>query len=164
MTQNDKELDLAVKCSVFIASGGKSFTNILQSPPVANIDDFVYKFRDFRECIKPNMVPEKVLAKCEKLCFEFQIALKMYNKFDCVWDKLGVKDLQVQKACKDKLKKLTWHLYLHAKATCFTQEEVPDLPEYAILIVVVLDFMASNLNPSEVQCVQTENVRDFIIS
>jgi len=73
----------------------------------------------------------------------------MYNKFDHIWAKLEVTDTSLEKACAEKLHKISWLLYLSAKPfvfeSCFGK---PSLPEYAFLIVAVLHTVVTNANHS----------------
>ena len=39
----------------------------------------------------------------------------MYNKFDQIWEKLGIKDAMVEKDCTNKLKKMAWTIFIVAK-------------------------------------------------
>ena len=60
-------------------------------------------------------IDAETAAICSKICSDFQLSLKMYNKFDSVWTKMEFKDKNFQKACVEKLKKTGWFLYLIGK-------------------------------------------------
>jgi len=76
----------------------------------------------------------------------------MFNKFDFIWSKLEIKDKSIEKACADKLKKISWMIYLYGKETVFGEQSslisAPSLPEYAFLIVAVLHLVITNSNHS----------------
>jgi hypothetical protein len=45
--------------------------------------------------------------------------LKIYNKFDNIWNKIDIKDNSLERACSEKLKKFTWLIFLVAKNNIF---------------------------------------------
>ena len=108
-----------MKCAVFIAanssgSAGNWITQIIQCRPQISIDDFIYVFDQFKNDMS-SKIDVATALRCSKICADFQLSLKMYNKFDSVWSKLEFKDKFFQKACVEKLKKTAWFLYLIGK-------------------------------------------------
>ena len=89
------------------------------------------------------------MQKCSNMCQNFQTALKIYNKFDNVWTKLGAKDISIEKDCCEKLKRMVWLVYL------LTKQEVIDkdisqgisgnLLDQAFLLIAVCQLFVINV-------------------
>ena len=46
---------------------------------------------------------------------EFTQALTVFNKFEDIWNKLGIKDKSLNKASAEKIRKLAWLIFIIAK-------------------------------------------------
>ena len=85
--------------------------------------------------------------------FEFQTSLKMFNKFDHIWQKLEVKDKNLALSTEEKLKKMGWLIYILAKQHIFSAHNMHgnhSLPEFAFLILATLQLVVLKANPAEV--------------
>lgn len=85
---------------------------LLHCSPQISIDDFIFSFKDFETNV--NLV-ESIATACSQVCFEFQTSLKMFNKFDHIWQKLEVKDKSMAMNTEEKLKKMGWLIYILSK-------------------------------------------------
>jgi len=54
------------------------------------------------------------------------MSLKIFNKYDNLWNKLEIKDLVVHKACTDKLKRIIWIIYLISKFEIIDKKNISD--------------------------------------
>jgi hypothetical protein len=79
----------------------------------------------------------------------------MYNKFDQIWDKLGIKDALVEKDCTNKLKKMAWTIFIVAKNKLCEGTFRLNMPggnqnlmEYTLLILAVLHLVVLHSNCS----------------
>ena len=81
----------------------------------------------------------------------------MYNKFDTIWSKLEVKDKSMEKSLEEKLKKISWLVYIVSKHNIFEKEGNfnmhgnHSLPEFAFLILATLQLVVLNANKHEVE-------------
>ena len=87
-----------------------SLTLLLHCSPTISIDDFVYSLQDFETLLS---IPEPISTQCSQVCYEFQTSLKMFNKFDHIWQKLEVKDKSMV-TTEEKLKKVRILVYTHS--------------------------------------------------
>jgi hypothetical protein len=62
----------------------------------------------------------------------------MFNKFDHIWSKLEISDKSVTMSCEDKLKKISWLIYIVSKQNIFESMSNQGLPEFAFLILATL--------------------------
>ena len=53
------------------------------------IDEFIYNLRDFRDTVK---LDQAVVTDCSYIIREFALSLTLFNKFEEIWNKLGIKD------------------------------------------------------------------------
>lgn len=79
----------------------------------------------------------------------------MYNKFDQIWEKLGVMDAQVERDCASKLKKMTWIIFIVAKNKLCEGNFKMNMPggnqnllEYTLLILAVIHLVILHSNCS----------------
>lgn len=52
---------------------------------------------------------------------EFNQALTVFNKFEEIWNRLGIRDKTLNKASADKIKKLSWLIFIIAKGITYFQ-------------------------------------------
>lgn len=50
---------------------------------------------------------------------EFNQALTVFNKFEEIWNRLGIRDKTLNKASADKIKKLSWLIFIIAKGITY---------------------------------------------
>ena len=95
------------------------------------------------------------MTQCNQVCYEYQTSLKMFNKFDNIWQKLDLKDKNIEKACEENLKKTAWLVYIVAKHSIFEEEAKLNmhgnhsLLEFAFLILAVLHTVILHSNHSK---------------
>ena len=72
----------------------------------------------------------------------------MFEKYDQVWNKIGIKDHMLAKSCSDKIKQMGWLLYVIFKFEMFEKNQIQldqdyssileqtlsNMPDYTILI------------------------------
>jgi hypothetical protein len=123
---------------------------LLHCSPQVSIDDFIYTFRDYESLLD---LSEPITTSCSQVCYEFQTSLKMFNKFDTIWQKLSVKDLSMKKSCEEKLKRMGWLIYIVSKQYIFERlaghnmHGNHSLPEFAFLILATLHLLVVKSNP-----------------
>jgi hypothetical protein len=92
-------------------------------------------------------VSEEHLQKCSTQLYNFQTALKIFNKYDFLWSKLDIKNFSIAKDVVNNYKKLGWMLYIYSKNIIFEGKDLfsaHSLPECVLLIVSILHLMVTN--------------------
>lgn len=80
-----------VQKNLFRAHNRRSFESLS-----IDIEKFIGTFKDIQSSLPiANASFKDVLQKCSVVCLNFQTSLKIYNKFDNVWAKLGIRDIEV---------------------------------------------------------------------
>lgn len=82
-------------------------------PSTFRIEDFIMSMKYFIEVVK---LDAEVLEDCKNLIDDFQLALTLYNKFNEIWKKLGIKDKYLNKDCEGKIKNFAWLIFITAKS------------------------------------------------
>ena len=60
-----------------------------------------------------------MVEECIKLIEDFTLSLKMFTKFNEIWEKLQIKDRTLIKDCEGKIKKMAWLLFIIVKGKRF---------------------------------------------
>ena len=56
-----------------------------------------------------------MISECKIVIRDIGLAVTIYNKFNEIWGKVGIKDKSVTRACADKIRKMTWLIFIIAK-------------------------------------------------
>ena len=54
-----------------------------------SVDDFIYNLKIFMEIVKLDQI---ATSECQIIIKDFGLAVTVFNKFDEIWNKIGIKD------------------------------------------------------------------------
>ncbi len=123
--------------NVVVRGSGLAVTQFLRGTPAIGINEFIHGLKDFIETVK---IDQAVKIDCISLLNDFALDMTLFSKFEEIWEKLAVKDKTISTDLADKLKKITWIIFILGKVRILNRKN--DLVDSAYLLAAAIHVVA----------------------